>query len=87
MPISASAKKSLRVSERKRLFNDRLRRTMRLSIREISSLVKEGKTKEAKEMLPTVYKAIDKALKSGVLKPNTASRKKSLMSRMTKESK
>ncbi len=87
MPISASAKKSLRVSERKRLFNDRLRRTMRLSIREISSLVKEGKTKEAKEMLPTVYKAIDKALKRGVLKPNTASRKKSLMSRMTKESK
>jgi len=60
---------------------------MRLSIREISSLVKEGKTKEAKEMLPTVYKAIDKALKRGVLKPNTASRKKSLMSRMTKESK
>ncbi len=84
MPISASAKKSLRVSERKRLFNDRLRRTMRLSIREIGSLVKEGKKKEAKEKLPSVYQAIDKALKRGVIKSNTASRKKALMSKMTK---
>ncbi|MFT5359954.1 MAG: small subunit ribosomal protein S20 [Candidatus Paceibacteria bacterium] len=85
MPISASAKKSLRVSERKRLFNDRRRKTMRLIIKDISDLVKEGKISEAKNLLPNAYKAIDKAEKRGVLKPNTASRKKSLLSRTTKE--
>jgi small subunit ribosomal protein S20 len=85
MPISASAKKSLRASEKKRLFNDRRRKTMRLIIKDISDLVKEGKISEAKNLLPNAYKAIDKAEKRGVLKPNTASRKKSLLSRTTKE--
>jgi|APSaa5957512535_1039671.scaffolds.fasta_scaffold544501_1 small subunit ribosomal protein S20 len=85
MPISASAKKSLRVSERKRLFNDRRRKTMRLITKEITDLAKEGKFSEAKKLLPNAYKAIDKAEKRGILKKNTASRKKSLLSRTTKE--
>ncbi len=87
MPISASAKKSLRVSERKRLFNDRRRKEMRLSVKEITDLVKEGKQSDAKKLLSKAYKAIDKASKRGVLKPNTASRKKSLLSRITKDAK
>lgn len=85
MPISASAKKSLRVSERKRLFNDRRRKEMRLSVKEVATLAKEGKLADAKKLLPQAYKAIDKAAKRGVIKPNTASRKKSLLSRITKE--
>jgi small subunit ribosomal protein S20 len=87
MPISASAKKSLRSSERKRLFNDRRRKAMRVAVKEITDLVKEKKVKEAKALLPKAYKAIDKATKRGVIKENTASRKKSLLSRLTKESK
>lgn len=84
MPISASAKKSLRVSERKRVFNDRRRKTMKESVKEITKLVKEGKKDEAKKLLPKAYKAIDKANKKGVIRTNTASRRKSSLSKMTK---
>ena len=84
MPISASAKKSLRVSDRKRVVNDRRRKVMKESIKEISKLVSSGKKDEAKKILPKVYKAIDKATKKGVLKKNTAARRKSKIAKMTK---
>jgi small subunit ribosomal protein S20 len=85
MPISLSAKKSLRTSERKRLFNDRRRKQLKVAVKEVTDLVKEGNTKEAKVKLPLAYKAIDKAAKRGILKENTAARKKSRLSRITKE--
>ncbi len=84
MPISASAKKSLRVSHRKRIVNDRRRKALKESVKEITKLVKAGKKDEAKKLLPKAYQAIDKANKKGVLATNTASRKKSTLSKMTK---
>lgn len=84
MPISASAKKSLRVSHRKRIVNDRRRKALKESVKEISKLVKAGKKDEAKKLLPKAYQAIDKANKKGVIATNTASRKKSTLSKMTK---
>jgi len=84
MPISASAKKSLRVSARKRIVNDRRRKTMKESVKEITKLVKGGKKDEAKKLLPKAYQAIDKATKRGVIKQNTASRRKSILSKITK---
>ncbi len=85
MPISASAKKSLRVSARKRIVNDRRRKTMKESVKEISKLVKLGKKDEAKKLLSKAYKAIDKAAKRGVIKANTAARKKSRLSAALKK--
>ena len=41
------------------------------------SLVAQKKFKEAKELLPQYYKALDKASKTGVIKQNKAARKKS----------
>ena len=84
MPISASAKKSLRVSLRKRIVNDRRRKAMKESVKEISKLVKAGKKDEAKKLLPKAYQAIDKAHKRGVIPKNTASRRKSGLVKMTK---
>jgi ribosomal protein S20 len=40
--------------------------------------------KKAEAMIPTVYKAIDKAAKKGVIKPNTADRKKAAVARALK---
>lgn len=84
MPISASAKKSLRVSLRKRIVNDRRRKALKESTKEISKLVKAGKKDEAKKMLSVAYKAIDKAQKRGVIPGNTAARRKSKLSKLTK---
>lgn len=86
MANSASARKAIRVADRKRVVNDRLRKTMRKAMKEIKDLVRDKKVKEAKALVSTAYKAIDKAAKRGVIKANTASRKKSLMSRITKAS-
>lgn len=87
MANTASARKAIRVADRKRVFNDRLRKTMRKAIKEIKDLVQEKKVAEAKALLPKAYKAIDKAAKRGVIKANTASRKKSFVSEITKPAK
>ena len=83
MPISASAKKSLRVSDRKRVINDARRKAMREAVKSVTKISKTDKA-GAKEKLSTAYQAIDKAVKRGVIKKNTASRRKSKLSRMTK---
>ena len=78
MPITSSAKKAVRNSKKKRVFNIRKASTMRSVIKEINQLITSKKAKEAAELLPKAYKAIDKAAKmGGIIKKNNASRKKS----------
>jgi small subunit ribosomal protein S20 len=77
MPITTSAKKALRSSKRKRVFNLRRKNEMQSIIKEYKKLVSAKKTDEAKKIIPKLQKAIDKAKKGGLIKKNTASRKKS----------
>ena len=84
MPVIKSAKKALRSSQRKTVFNLRKKRTMKDSIKIIEKLVVEKKKDEAQSKLSEAYKAIDKATKRGIIKKNTASRKKSRLSRVIK---
>jgi len=80
-PVTKSAKKALRQSRQKRLFNLRRSRKMKGLIKEIRDLIKDKKKEEALKILPKVYQAIDKAAKRGVIKKNTASRKKSRLAK------
>ena len=84
MPITQSAKKALRGSKTKKAMNDRNKKDIKETVKAIEKLVKEKKKDEAKKMLPEAYSAIDKAAKRGVIKKNTAGRKKSRLSRITK---
>ncbi|MEK7552474.1 MAG: 30S ribosomal protein S20 [Patescibacteria group bacterium] len=77
MPIIKSAKKALRGSLRKRVFNLRRAKDLNEVLKNVKKLVSENKLDEAKKMVPEAYKAIDKAFKRGVIKGNTAARKKS----------
>ena len=79
MPITKGAKKALRASQRKEVFNLRRKRDMKSTVKEFEKLLTAGKTKEAEALLPEAYKKIDKAAKRGVIKDNTAARKKSRM--------
>lgn len=54
---------------------------MKKLTKQVRSLVNEGKQQQAKELLPEVYKAIDKAAKTNVIKENAAARKKSKLAR------
>jgi len=81
MPITKSAKKALSQNRRKRLFNLRRLRKKRGLVKQINKSIKDKKKDEALKILPSTYKALDKAAKRGIIKKNTASRKKS---RLTK---
>ena len=85
MPITQSAKKALRGSMQKKAVNDRKKKVMKESIKNIEKLVKEKKIDEANKALSMAYSAIDKAAKSGIIKKNNANRKKSRLSRISKK--
>ncbi len=85
MAITKGAKKAVRSSDRKRVFNIRTTATMRDVVKDIKKAIVAGKGNEAKVMLPAAYKAIDKAAKRGIIKDNTAGRKKSRLSAAIKK--
>ena len=84
MAITSSAKKAIRVSKRKKLINDRREKNMKESVKKIEKALKAGNKDEALKMLSTAFAAVDKAAKRGVIKKNTAARKKSRLARITK---
>lgn len=77
MPIIKSAKKALRVSKRKAVFNTRRDNAMEAALKKIKKLIATDKIKEAEKMLPDVYKKIDKAVKIKFIKKNAGARYKS----------
>ncbi len=77
MAITSSAKKALRAGKRKHVFNLRRQTAIETSVRQFKKLIVAKKTNEAKALMPTLYKALDKAAKTGAIKANTASRRKS----------
>ncbi len=81
MPITKSAKKALKQSQRRQVFNLKRKKEMKKAIKQTQKLIQEGKKEEAFKILPRTYKKIDKASKRGVIKKNNAARKKS---RLTK---
>lgn len=76
MAITSSAKKAIRVSARKRVFNLHRKDALSDIKKKIARFMKEHKINDARALLPKLYKATDKATKS-YLKKNTAARIKS----------
>jgi small subunit ribosomal protein S20 len=77
MAITKSAKKALRQSLKRKVRNIEKKRKLKNLLKKAEILISEGKRDEAKKLLPQVYKLLDKAAKIGLIKKNTASRKKS----------
>lgn len=77
MPITSSAKKALRASKNKALYNARRKDAITDVVKKIKRLVKEKKVQEAEVLIATAYQAIDKGFKTKLIHKNTASRKKS----------
>lgn len=81
MANTAAAKKAMRVSARKRVFNSRRLRTMRFLMKEVISKHRRGDVEGARAQFSEAQKAIDKAAKRGVIKQRTASRRKAMLAR------
>ncbi len=82
MPITKSAKKALRQNVRRKARNLVYKKKIKDLIKKIRSLVLEKKIEEAKKLLPEIYKILDKSAKIGLIKKNTASRRKSRITKL-----
>jgi small subunit ribosomal protein S20 len=87
MPITKGAKKALRTSKRKHIYNVRRTRAVKSVVKEVENLIKEGKVVDAEKKLNSAYKALDKSAKMGTIKKNNASRKKSRLAAAIKRAK
>ena len=72
MPILKSAKKAVRKSEKRKAINITKTRKLKNLLKKVNALVSEKKTEEAKKLIPQVYKIMDKAAKTKLIKKNTA---------------
>ena len=82
MAISKSAKKASRQSEKRKKHNLIVKNRIKKLEKGIRLFLSQKKITEAKDLLPRIFKALDKASKDGVIKKNKASRKKSQMSKL-----
>jgi len=72
-----SAAKQARKSARRRVLNKAAGDELRQAAKQIKNLVKEGKKDEALALVSGYQSKVDRAAKTGRLKKNTASRRKS----------
>lgn len=86
MPNLQNAKKALRVSDRKRVLNDKRRKAVKETIKTAKSTAGADK-KVVVETLAKAYQAIDKAAKRGIIKKNTANRRKARLAKSLKPAK
>ena len=83
MAITQGAKKAIRQSKRKHAMNDTRRKALREGLKNVRNVAK-GDKKASAEAMAAAYKAIDKALKRGLLKKNTAARRKAKVAKSLK---
>ena len=84
MPITKSAKKALRQSLKRKERNIKTKEAFKKALKDIKRLKEKGDMEKAAALLPHAYKTLDKAAKAGVIKKDTAGRKKSAVARLLK---
>lgn len=81
MPVTQSAKKALRKSKKHYKTNKESEKVLKSEIKKFRKLVADQKVEEAKKQLSIVYKKLDKAAKTNLIKKNKAARLKSQLSK------
>ena len=85
MPVSKSAAKRIRTSEKARARHKSRNSALKTAEKKLRSSAKSGE--KAKEMYGKISGMLDKAVKSGTIHKNKASRKKSRLARAVNSSK
>lgn len=74
--------KDVRQNKKRAEINRSWKRRMKNVVKRLNEMIKEGASEEElKKQLQIVYKVVDKVAKRGIIKKNTASRKKSRLSK------
>lgn len=81
MPNIKSAKKRVKVIEKKTLRNNMIKSAYKTAIKKFEQAIEAGNMEEAKTLFSEATKKIDQAYTKGVIVKNTAARKKSSLSK------
>ncbi len=85
MPHTKSAKKRVRVSERRRARNKPIKSQIKTYIKRANELILEDELDAAEKAVKQAISTLDKAAGKGVIHPNNAARRKSrLMQKLNK---
>ena len=81
MPNIKSAKKRVKIIEKKTLRNSMIKSEYKSAIKSFEQALEAGNIEEAKTLFSTATKKIDQACTKGVIVKNTAARKKSILAK------
>lgn len=81
MPNIKSAKKRVKIIEKKTLRNNMIKSAYKTAVKKFEEAVKAGNIDEAKVLFSEATKKIDQACSKGVIVKNTVARKKSNLSK------
>ncbi len=82
MPNIKSAKKRVKVIEKKTLINVQHKTALKTAIKKFEAAVKEGNAEQAKVLYNDAVKKLDQSANRGIIHKNKAARKKSQLSLM-----
>jgi len=85
LPVSKSAQKQVRVTERKRLKNKSITSLCKTNVTKAEKLIFSGELKAAQEAVAEAITSLDKAAEKGVIHPNNAARRKSRLMKKLNE--
>ena len=85
MPNIKSAKKRVKIIDKKTLTNNMIKTAYKSAVRKFEEAIAAGELEKAKTLLSEATKKIDQACTKGVIVKNTASRKKSRLSKKLNE--
>ncbi len=81
MAITKSAKRAYKKSLKRREINKEKKETLKQAKKEFLKLIEANQIEEAKKILPRLYKLLDKAAKTNLIKKNKTKRLKSRLAK------
>ncbi len=85
MPNTRSARKQVRVTERRRLRNKSIQSLCKTNITKAERLIFSGELESAQEAAVAAISSLDRAAEKGVIHPNNAARRKSRLMKKLNE--
>ena len=87
MPVTKSARRQVRVAERRRLRNRSITSECKTSITKAERLIFSGELEAAQKAVMEATSCLDKAVEKGIIHPNNADRRKSRLAKKLNEAK
>jgi small subunit ribosomal protein S20 len=85
LPVTKSAKKQVRVTERRRLRNKSIRSLVKTNITKAERLIFSGELESARAAVVATISSLDRAAEKGIIHPNNAARRKSRLMKKLNE--